>query len=103
LYTEEEFERLAARLSAASPAAEDVRAFSRLFYGQAERLQVDRQGRIRIPAELAAWAGLDGEVALIGVRDHLELWDRKRWEDYRTAIQPRYDEIAAGAFPNQTM
>ncbi len=98
LYTQEGFERFADRLSGASPAAEDVRAFSRLFYGQAERLQIDRQGRIRIPAALAALAGLDKDVALVGVRDHLELWDRGRWENYRGSIQPRYDEIAAGAF-----
>jgi MraZ protein len=100
LYTEAGFERLADQLSAASPAAEDVRAFSRLFYGQAERLPIDRQGRIRISAELVAWAGLEKEVALVGVRDHLEVWERARWEGYRGSMRPRYDEIAAGAFRN---
>ena len=90
------------RRATASPAAEEVRAFSRLFYGQAERLQIDGQGRIRIPAELVAWAGLEKEVALVGVRDHLELWDRGRWEGYRASIQPRYDEFAAGALRDGT-
>jgi MraZ protein len=98
VYTEEEFGRLAERLAVISPAAEHVRAFSRLFYGQAQRIQVDRQGRIRLPAELAGWAGLERDAVLVGVRDHLEIWDRGRWEAYRTAIKPRYDEIAASAF-----
>jgi MraZ protein len=98
VYTEEGFENLAQRLEAVSPTQLEVRAFSRLFYGQAERIQIDRQGRVRVPGELAAWAGLQREAVLLGVRDHLELWDRGRWEAYRGTIKPRYDEIAANAF-----
>jgi MraZ protein len=98
LYTEEGFERLAKQLAGVSPTGADVRAFSRLFYGQAQRVTVDRQGRVRVPGELALWAGLKREVVLLGVRDHLELWDRGRWEIYRDETKPRYDEIAASAF-----
>jgi MraZ protein len=97
LFTEEGFERFAERLSAASPAAEEVRAFSRLFYGQAQQVAIDRQGRIRIPGELAIWAGLDREAVLLGVRDHLELWAPDRWEKYQDRMRPQYDKIAAGA------
>src|SRR5262245_14871461 len=52
LYTEEAFARLAERLAGASPAGQDVRTFSRLFYARAQRVELDRQGRIRIPMEL---------------------------------------------------
>jgi MraZ protein len=98
IYTESEFTGLAEQLAAIPPAAENLRAFSRLFYGQARRIQIDRQGRIRVPGELARWAGLEREAVLVGVRDHLELWDRQRWEAYRAELRPRYDEIAAAAF-----
>jgi MraZ protein len=81
-----------------SPTGQDVRAFSRLFYAQAQRVDVDRQGRVRIPSELAQLAGLDKEVMLIGVRDHVEIWDRGHWEKYLARQQPRYDEIAENAF-----
>jgi len=98
IYTENEFARLAEQLATVSPAAEQSRAFSRLFYGQAQQIQLDRQSRIRIPSELAQWARLERDAILVGVRDHLELWDRQRWEEYRTKLRPRYDEIAAAAF-----
>jgi MraZ protein len=98
LYTETEFTGLAERLAAVPPAAENLRAFSRLFYGQAQRVQIDRQSRVRIPSELVSWAGLERDAVLVGVRDHLELWDPQRWETYQTQIRPRYDEIAAAAF-----
>ena len=99
LYTEEAFLRLAQLLSASSPTGEDVRAFSRLFYAQAQPVEIDRQGRIRVPPDLAKLAGLEKDIVLLGVRDHLELWDRNQWETYRGEKQLSYDEIAERAFP----
>jgi MraZ protein len=98
LYTGDIFASLAARLAAASPAEEDVRAFSRLFYSQAQSVEFDTQGRIRIPAELAQLARLERDVVLLGVYDHLELWNRARWEKYLAERQSRYDQIAEAAF-----
>jgi DNA-binding transcriptional regulator/RsmH inhibitor MraZ len=38
------------------------------------------------------------EVVLIGVRDHLELWDTERWKQYMAQNAPRFDAVAEGAF-----
>lgn len=97
LYTEGAFERLADRLAESSPTHSDVRAFARLFYGRAQQADLDRQGRIRIPPELAALAGIGKEVILLGVRDHLELWAADRWQAYLAEKQPAYDQIAERA------
>ncbi len=101
LYTEESFARLADQLAASPPTGQDVRAFSRLFFSQAQRIELDGQGRIRIPPELVALASLDKEVMLVGVRDHLELWDRQRWQNYVTQQQANYDQLAERAFENK--
>lgn len=98
LYTEEAFTRLGQQLAQASPTGQDTRAFSRLFYAQAEATEIDGQGRIRIPQALAQLAGLNREVVLLGVRDHLELWDKGRWDDYLNQRQPHYDQLAENAF-----
>jgi MraZ protein len=98
LYTEDVFSRLAERLSLASPTRQDVRSFTRLFYAQAQRVELDQQGRIRIPPELAQLVQLDKETVLLGVHDHLELWSANRWQSYLAERQPHYDEIAATAF-----
>jgi MraZ protein len=98
IYTEEELSRLADRLATGSPTQQDVRAFGRLFYAQAERAELDSQGRIRIPPELARSAALEREVVLLGVQNHMEIWDKSRWEAYLAGQQPRYDEIAEAAF-----
>ena len=98
LYTEDSFSRLAEQLSAGSPTGQEVRAFSRLFYSQAQQLEIDRQGRIRIPPELVEMAQITKEVVLVGVRDHLELWDKARWEVYLQEQQAQYDQLAEQAF-----
>ena len=98
LYTEEAFARLAERLAAISPTRQDVRAFTRLFYARAQRVELDGQGRVRIPQELAELARLEKEVVLLGVQDHLELWAVERWESYLAEKQTHYDEIAEAAF-----
>ena len=53
IYTEEVFAARAARLADASPTQEEVRAFSRLFYAQAEPVEIGSKGRVRIPPALA--------------------------------------------------
>jgi MraZ protein len=98
LYTEEAFARLGQQLAQGSPVGQDTRAFSRLFYAQAQAVEVDSQGRIRIPQELAELARMGKEVMLLGVRDHMELWDKARWDEYLQNQQQRYDQLAENAF-----
>jgi MraZ protein len=102
IYSEESFASLAARLAAASPARQDVRAFSRLFYSRAERVEIDRQGRIRIPPELSQLAQLEKDVVLLGVYDHMELWSAGRWQAYTNEKQSHFDEVAESAMEKQS-
>lgn len=98
IYTEDSFGQLAERLAKASPTQQQVRAFTRLFYARAQRVEIDAQGRIRIPAELVQLASLEKEIVLLGVQDHLELWASARWQQYLAERQSRFDEIAEAAF-----
>jgi MraZ protein len=102
LYTEDAFSALAAGTEQASRHAPEVRAFNRLFYAQVQRIELDRHGRVRLPAELAELVLVGKEIVLLGVKDHIELWDRGRWEAYRIDTQPHYDELAERAFPGVT-
>ena len=65
-------------------------------------LSFDKQGRVRLPAELARLAAVQKEIVLVGVREHLEIWDRTRWEEYLSETQPHYDDLAENAFVART-
>lgn len=69
---------------AAMPAFDaDTRRVQRLLIGHARELVLDNTGRVLIPPELRAYAGLVKEVMLVGQGHRLELWDLKTWEGLR--------------------
>ena len=55
---------------------------------------VDKQGRVVVPPKLAARAGLEREVVVVGVYDHLEIWDRTAWTEHLHAVEGRVDDVA---------
>jgi MraZ protein len=101
LYPERSFSRLAEKLEHGSANVKEVRAFSRLFYAQVQRVELDAHGRVRLPAELAGLASLRKEIVLLGVRDHLEVWDSECWEAYAKRTQPHYDDLAEQALSSR--
>jgi MraZ protein len=98
VYTQEGLERLADKLDQAPATDAEARVFRRLYFAQTEAVDVDRSGRVLVPERLVQFAGLQHDVVLIGVRDHLELWDATRWQEYLTRNAPRFDQVAEGAF-----
>ncbi len=98
IYTHDGLERLAEKLDQAPAADAEARVFRRLYFAQTEAVDVDRSGRVLIPDRLVQFAGLQHDVVLIGVRDHLELWDAGRWRQYLEQHAPRFDAVAEGAF-----
>ena len=98
IYTAVVLEQIGEALSRLSPAAKETRAFSRLFYAQAQPAEIDKQGRLRIPTELATWAGIQAEVVVVGVRDRIELWDASCWDQFMLQNQSSYDVLAEAVF-----
>ena len=98
LYSPEGFERLARKVSRKSGQSARLRTFMRLFYSQAEKVELDAQGRIRIPDRLAKLAGLERDVVLLGVHDHAEIWNVETWKSFMAANGPDFDQISDAAF-----
>jgi MraZ protein len=62
------------------------RALERRLYGGAVEMELDRQGRILVPQHLREFAGLQGEVFVIGARSHAEIWAPDRWDAQRAVL-----------------
>jgi MraZ protein len=71
------------------------RAYSRLFFGKAERADLDGQGRLLVPQRLRAEVGLDKEAVVLGVSERMEIWDR--------AAHERYESLHGGAYQAGTL
>jgi MraZ protein len=79
LTTGKHLERLVERQEQAYVRAADAIRFRRLYFAQAEKVRADRLGRLILPERLIRFAGLCGEVMLVGADDHVEIWDASRW------------------------
>jgi MraZ protein len=93
LFTQECLEKQADRFDQATPGDGEARVFRRLYFAQTEAVDVDRAGRILLPDRLISLAGLAHEVVLLGVRDHLELWDARRWQGYIEQHSPGFQKM----------
>ena len=98
LYSPAGFEKLARKIARQSSNRVEVRNYKRLFYSRSERVELDAQGRIRIPERLVEFAGLSRDVVLAGVHDHAEIWDAAAWESFLKSTGAAFDEIATQAF-----
>ncbi len=79
--------KLATRLESLAIADPNARRFERFIFGGAFEADLDRQGRVVLPANLREMAGLATEAVIVGSRDHAEIWAPARWDDYRRALE----------------
>jgi len=93
LYTEDGFEQRARELDDSALEAEELLAYERLLFSMARRVEVDKQGRVRLPENLLKQTGLAGEVVLLGVKDHLEIRDRRNWMEHVQRIMQQRPEM----------
>lgn len=98
LYSPAGFDKLAKKIARQSSNRAEVRNYKRLFYARAERVELDAQGRVRIPERLIGFAGLSRDVVLVGVHDHAEIWDAAAWEEFLKVSGAAFDEMATKAF-----
>lgn len=82
LYTEKEFERRAEQLDQSDRNPDEILAYETLFYSISRRVELDKNGRVRLPENMLAFATISNEVVLLGVKDHLQIRNRKTWQDY---------------------
>jgi MraZ protein len=74
-YPTAEFEKTAANYMASPVTTSEGRLLRRNFFSAAHDTELDRQGRVLIPATLRAFAGLTGPVIISGAAEAIEIWD----------------------------
>lgn len=72
----------------------DSRGFNRFFLSGAVEVEVDKAGRILVPDFLKDFAKLKSKVVLAGLHDRVEIWDEKKWNDYKKKIEEKADSLA---------
>ncbi len=88
VYPLREWEQFEAALSHRNPMEPGVKQLMRLIVAPAQEVSVDKLGRVLIPPQLRAHAGLEKDVVWAGMVKVIELWSQEGWrkaqEDART-------------------
>jgi len=94
-YRREDWDRLVqSRLAPLDPLSKEARRMERYFFASAAEAQLDKQGRLMLPATLIAHAQLGREVVVAGVNDRLEIWDREAWRRELAEIEGSAEDVA---------
>jgi MraZ protein len=94
VYADGEWARLAERVGALDPFSREARTMQRWFFASGSDAELDKQGRMVIPAALLKIAGIGREVTVAGVYDHLEIWDRAAWREQQQTVEGSAEDVA---------
>jgi MraZ protein len=92
LYPEKYFERVVLALAPRATAPDETVAFERMSFALAGKVELDSQGRLLLNEKLRKRAGLKDNITLVGVRDHIELWNSADWEQYLADNMEQYQK-----------
>ena len=92
LYPEKYYEQIILAASTEGAAPDEAVAFERISSALTSRVELDSQGRLLLNERLRKRANLKNNITLIGVRDHIELWNNESWEQYLTGHMAQYQK-----------
>jgi MraZ protein len=95
VFTKEGWEDFSSsRLTGLDRFSREAREMRRYLFSATVESELDKQGRVTLPAGLMAKADLGREVIVAGAGDCLEVWDRDAWRTQIDEIERRADVVA---------
>ena len=86
IHTETGWDALATKVAALPITDQNARRFQRLIFAGAAEVELDRQGRVLVPAYLREHIGLGSDAVVVGSRDHAEIWVPSTWATYAKGL-----------------
>lgn len=94
IYQESSYTRVVEELEKYSFNKKENRDYLRLKLASIVDLDVDKMGRVQLPSAILGKYHINKDVIVLGVGDHIEVWDKERYEEYMTSIEDEYENIA---------
>ncbi|WP_010180442.1 division/cell wall cluster transcriptional repressor MraZ [Aquimarina agarilytica] len=91
LYPRKEWDKLMQKMNKLNRFKKKNNDFIRRFTAGVKEIEVDATGRILIPKDLVAFAGIEKELVLSSAINIIEIWDKTRYEK---AIDEAADDFA---------
>ncbi len=99
IYPTATFVEMTQQVSTAPTTLKQVRDFQRMLAAGASDETPDKQGRVSIPPQLRSYAGLDGQIVVVGAINRVEVWDVAAWQEYSAQQESVFAEMNEEVFP----
>ena len=80
-------------LAGRNPFGREYKGLQRYFQANSFDFELDSAGRVTLPPPLMEHAGIEKEVVVAGVGDHIEVWGRERWQEEQQALDASIGEV----------
>lgn len=85
--------RVTAAVANKNPMSSQYKRMQRFFQSNSSEVELDSAGRVVLPAWLLEHAGIEKEVVIAGVDDHLELWSSQGWAEQQSLLDQVIEEV----------
>lgn len=92
IYPEDTWQNVTQQLNQMPITHSTARALRRLLFSGAVELDLDKQGRVNIPAHLREYASLAEEVLLVGMETFIEIWEPGKWRSALDGVSSALSE-----------
>jgi MraZ protein len=94
VYPKDEWQNLAEKIASLPITQKNARSFSRLMLAGATDADLDRVGRINLPAYLRDYADLKKDVVVVGIYNRIEIWPIDSWQNFKKEMEENSSEVA---------
>jgi MraZ protein len=94
LYPMVEYKKIFSQIAGLNEFNEEGRSLQRNFFRGNALVDLDANGRILIPRNMIAYAGLDKEMMVVGMGNRIEIWDAERYNEYLIKDTQQFSQLA---------
>lgn len=95
VYPMERWQALSEQVSSLPFNTAEARNIRRILFSSAFDTEMDKQGRVLLPANLREFAGVGDEAVIAGMNTFFEIWSKADWEAAMAALDESGEAIAA--------
>lgn len=94
LYPMLEYKKIFSKIAGLNEFNAEYRNLQRNFFRGNAIVELDSAGRILIPKNMLAFAGLKKESIVVGMGNRVEIWDSSQYDDYLIKDQKEFSDLA---------
>lgn len=94
LRNEDSFKEYCEKLLSLESNSNDVRQVQRVFLSSTNKIDIDVSNRILLPTNLMEKVDIKKNVTIIGVGNHIEIWDEEKYSKYEKDAEQKYEEAS---------